>query len=90
MNIKQEEIITFLVENNGEILKEITPLVLSTLDDGDFDDVVQDALKEYLLVKFELNYLEVFEILDEVQIEPLKSLYYLEEYYLAPNMGALH
>ena len=78
---EHDTILTFLVENNEEILEDIKSNVLLLLEEVDLDDAVKETLKEYLIEKFELNYLEVFDIIDDVEREPLKGLYYRLEYY---------
>jgi len=78
---QHQEILTFLVENNEEILEDIKSNVLLLLEEVDLEDAVQETLKDYLISKFELNYLEVFDIIDNIEKEPFKSLYYRIEYY---------
>lgn len=89
----KHDVITFLVENNEDILYQISEYVNQQLEasNDDLDDIVLAALTDIVQEHFDINYIDITEILeeDEIKKDPFYSLYFREELYVT-NTNTLH
>lgn len=89
----KEQVITFLVENNQDILYKIVDYVRQEMEYSDdaLEDIVREALKVILEEHFDLNFVEIYDILNDdiTYKEPFNSLYFRKELYDS-NKNTLH